>query len=230
MPKILVYRCPFTGDIFRDGEEYAEHLRETRIMLREQRHEKRAATAWTESLIDAGKTVTSLDLLGQWFLKNQGAVYSMISKSSAFRGRDIDNPIVLKLLFERFEFGEKIGNTHSSPRAGVTNFGWKEDKPRGYPGMRGHISIWTVKGDFGFWLSDILAAASIHSGSGSSVSTTNTLVQKFSYECILWLDDWPELFAEFTFAKLTGGTPSPLYGGYNVPEYFPESETARADG
>lgn len=230
MPKISVYRCPFTGNIFHGKEEYAEHLRETRIVLHRQRDEKRAAVAWAESLVCAGKMVNSLDLLAQWFIKNQGNLYPMINKNSAFYGRDVNLPIILKLRFERFEFNEKTGNTHSSPRAGVTNFGWKEDKPRGYPGMRGRVTIWTVKGSFGFWLSDILKEASIHSGTGGSASTTNSLVQKLSYECILWLDDWPELFTEFTFAKLTGGTSSPLYGEYNVPEYFPESETACADG
>lgn len=224
MPKISVYQCPFTGEIVHGKQAYTTHLQETRKMLRDGREDKRAATRWADSLLQAREAVEDLSMLAKWFIESQADLYPTIGRDCAGFGQSTDKPVVVKLEFHNFTFQECTRNSHSCPRGGQENFIQSEDKPKGYPGFRGRLEIWVVAKDFGYWLSDSLKAGCIWTGSGGGGGApqgkTGLKVLNFGYETTLWLNDWLGLGQEMSMAKLSGTKLPPLDGEFYVPEYF----------
>ena len=225
MPQIPVYQCPFTGAIFYGKPMYVKHLREHRKGLRALREEKRVLVQWGEELAQASKEVGNLNELAEWFIMHHWALYSIACDSFGRKiTRNTADPIIVKLKFENFDFSERTRNTHSCPKGGETNWSCEVDRPRGYPGVRGKLKIWSIKGDHGYWVSDALKAASICTGigGGGGIVENNPSVVRFEYDATIWLDDWKALGENFSFAKLSGTTLLPLNGEYCIPEYFPK--------
>lgn len=222
MPKLTVYECPFTKQIFHDKAKYAKHLQKQREILRQGRERKRVASCWADSLVSAGQEIGNLDSLAEWFIKNQDGLYLMGDSFGGKITRDASRPIIVKLAFNAFSYHALASNSHSCPKKGKKNWHRSPDLPRGYPGINGGITIWTVKGDFGGWVHDALNESSICTGSGGGGGLTgnNPPISRYRYDCTVWLDEWPMLGEGFTFAKLNGKTSFTMNGEYYVPEYF----------
>ena len=104
----------------------------------------------------------------------------------------------LKNMELNVKYTHHASNTHSCPLDGVENFRKEQGKPKGYPALHGRISFEYVKEPSSF-ASDIFSWGGIigvNTGSGGS-GGRNT----YSYDVILWLDDFPKIKQKVEEAK-----------------------------
>lgn len=74
-------------------------------------------------------------------------------------------PYILGLAWS-VSYREKVSNTHSCPADGVTNWGGKPDKPRGYPGYAGRVWVRIAHEHARPWISDMFAQSQFFTGTG----------------------------------------------------------------
>lgn len=65
-------------------------------------------------------------------------------------------------------YRENISNTHYAPINGETNWGCKDDKPRGYPGFTGRVWVRIGKSPRNGWISDMFNKALTYPGTGGA--------------------------------------------------------------
>jgi hypothetical protein len=92
-------------------------------------------------------------------------------------------------------FDDVLSNSHQCPNGGVTNWEQKpEFGPLGYPGWKTHIQgtlVRNKKHDSQYPYGDALNLVGIRTGSGGGGNAS------WSYECYIFLDDWPGLQATY---------------------------------
>jgi hypothetical protein len=193
MPKIVCRRCPFTGKIFDDLDEYAQHLSTQRKSMQTERHNSRMKDEFKEWLAAERSAITFVGMIPQWFMDNQRKIINAVSAGHApgRHGQFFDGDKFTILKFERCDYHSKVRNSHVCPDSGVTNWGEKGDAPTFYEGWKGYIrGRLTRKAKYrtlSYPASASLTAVGIKTGSGGGGN------DDFGYEFNIFLDDWPGL-------------------------------------
>jgi hypothetical protein len=137
--------------------------------------------------------------LSQWVSKN----YFIIAYYQFYK---IFDPKLesgeIEIVLYRLGFRKTLSNTHCAPYGRVTNFMCQHDKPNGYPGWLGKITIKCVKGktmpyDYRNFETRVLASVAIYTGSGGGSN------ENLTYDLTLWCDDWPGLTTALLMEKLS---------------------------
>jgi hypothetical protein len=200
--KILVRKCPWTGELYEDDNEYRQYLSELRVHRQERRMMLRRAEAGDAAIQWATQNVTSAEQFEKWFTNNwkelviRGTVYDLLSWGKNFDHIDVNNIPELVSVRMTATFSHQLSNTHSCPKNGVTNWHGDKDKPRGYPGWRCRLE-WRMAHDPKKFRAggDIFRNSVINTGTGSGGDYC-------TYDVSLWADDWPAWSKELCWQTL----------------------------
>lgn len=107
----------------------------------------------------------------------------------------------------KFTYSNQVSNSHSSPVNGTTNFLRHKDMPLYYQGFRGHVLMHICNSIDGItrYLSrhhpESINGLNFGSGGGSSIdglinNTESFKLKSISYDCNIFLDDFPVLKKE----------------------------------
>ena len=207
--KIEAFKCVDTGKLFEFEAEYRAHrTRYLRAQAKTRAKEQARAAAIAE--VAALKAeVTEVAQLPGWLLRN----YAKLMKASKTiralpAGKFAEHPP--EILNMQLIFSDLVSNSHSAPKSGVTN--WYRDKalPLGYPGYRGQVT-WRdnkYRSDQHLARSEMLDLIGVHTGTGGGGT----------YECRIYIDDWPNLRQELLFETLTGQGKQWIYAGATLNE------------
>lgn len=126
-------------------------------------------------------------------------------------------PIKLVGLQWDIHFDNEVSNSHSCPLNGVTNWSARDDnKPTHYRGWSGRVWV-RFADEISGWGSDIVEPSLIYVGTGgfggymgpwehlSSAIFRDGMFKRpvcYSWDCKIWLDDWPELEKWIMFEQL----------------------------
>ena len=104
---------------------------------------------------------------------------------------------MMKFELSSIRYSDRTSNTHACPRSGVTNWGCKDGKPRGYPGFSGRIE-YTVdepkEFDGPFWdVSRTVSQFGVHTGTGGGRGNDENGHHRYYYDVKIFLDDFPGL-------------------------------------
>jgi hypothetical protein len=180
MPKVQAWQCKHTGKLFpiEQEKEYKRHTGRAYRTIAAQKKEARERAEFNEWLATEKLKCKTLDQVAEFLTKNFNRL-----NTYNYGYRNGKKPIIVSIKITG-EYRDRVSNTHSCPRNGVTNWGSKADKPKGYPGIYGRIEIKVQnKDNYSGFLSDYLGPADVHTGSGGHGD----------YDVTLWLDDWPGL-------------------------------------
>lgn len=194
--KILVNKCPDTGELFEDDKVYKNHRRK---ILREQRkHEKfNLAQAEFNKWLEVEKEkLHHINDVAPWFISNQRAIMDAVNSRyvtgwncrgwDKFVPEDVFTELVITGIYE-----PKHSNSHNCPRNGVSNWcGNRDDLPKSYPGFKVRIYGKLVRPpqhNYRYPYSDALNIVGILTGSGGGGN------DNFNYVGSIFLDDWPGL-------------------------------------
>lgn len=195
--KILVNKCPDTGKLFEDDEEYKKYRRQ---LLREKRAAERYETEKAEALqwiTDEKLKISKVEQIPVWVLEHQAKLMEIYNKygPAYYEGKFVKEDIFTKFEFRNVRFNYLVSNTHSCPHNGVTNWHCNNDKPRGYIGWQGRIegalsrphskrSTYPYTGFCKF--------LGIHTGTGGGGNSS------WGFDIKIFLADWPGLQQEYT--------------------------------
>ena len=199
MSQVMVWKSDTDGKLFEDKAKYQKHLRKLANERRKQRQLAQQAQE-REAFLDRMGQVGSFDELNQlikdnwkWFFLNGYARNLWRSDRKTEKLHEFVDVRVHNLFWS-----DHIGNTHSCPRNGVENFCQKEDKPKGYAGWRGRITIKVRPETRKYrgkeyikdgWGSDYFGGTLIHTGSGGGGGGEEW--KSYSYDVTLWAADFP---------------------------------------
>ena len=176
MAVIQVWKCLRTGKLFESKAAYKKHrkalLPEVKQELNTARQLRKFAPIWQE--------ISSVEQDVHQFLavvvENQAVFWAQARATNRheFLGYSrklvvLPDPIVVKLEATHAQWRDSCSNTHAAPAGGVTNWGGAADKPRGYPGIVGSITlVVSVPAEFAshYHATTIFKTAKIHTGSG----------------------------------------------------------------
>lgn len=210
MPRVMVWKCKYTGALFEDEKKYKNHLqklRRERAVQQKLTADRNELDAWFTEL---RKSVTSFDELKDRIIQDQSFFWKMASRKNAYdwsrvgkaRRKGVLMPIPELIQFNEFELSwkDRVSNTHKCPQSGgVTNWRCEEGLPKGYPGWIGRIS-WIVKWPkewSGFYpASDLLDGSGIFTGTGGGGGNyrSDENSQHFGYSVEMFAQDWPGLY------------------------------------
>lgn len=198
--KITVWKCEEDGKLFEFEADYKKHMAKLARARAEQKkfeeNHRIEKQWWDDNFFNTVRSPAQLvPALNQ---HAQIIISPAIENYWGKKVKVIEIPTFHYLEFD-FNFKENTSNTHDCPVGGERNFGWKEDKPRGYPGFSGRIKygVYWEKRNEGVYPcdGDMFEPARIHSGGGGGGSMTKLpdgrYIQTFSYEYRLFLDDYP---------------------------------------
>ena len=196
--KIEAFKCVDTGKLFEFEAEYRAHrTRYLRAQAKTRAKEQARAAAIAE--VAALKAeVTEVEQLPGWLLRNYAKLMKACKTIHGARvlpaGKLAEHPP--EILSMQLMFSDLVSNSHSAPKSGVTN--WYRDKalPLGYPGYRGQVT-WSDnkrRSDQHLARSEMLDLIGVHTGTGGGGT----------FECRIYIDDWPGLRQGLLFETLTG--------------------------
>lgn len=194
--RVQVRKCRFTGKIFeeKDLKKYAAHLTKLRAERAEKRKLDKVRATFTAWLNREKKKILRPEDIPEWFLKNQrfimDAVNAGIDNRSFSSDKFFDTDKFTKISFNLLRYSKNVSNTHVCPKGGVTNWGCKDDKPKGYPGWTANVkgSLERNKNHMGSYpYSGALNAVGIRTGSGGGGN------ESWGYGISIFLADWPGL-------------------------------------
>ena len=178
------FQCPWTNKVYGDKRSYIKHLKE----LRESRMHARARALRRQRIFEEFTMQPDLDHIVKWIELHPEFFFDGCIQAGRDRWGDrrakFRDDFSIKILYFDLQWSDRISNTHSCPRSGVTNWGSNDDKPRGYPGWQGDIA-YQLSHDIGSF-SDIFKSTGIHTGSGGGRGDL-----KCAYDVKLFADDWP---------------------------------------
>lgn len=178
------YRCPWTHKLFTVRQRYIDHLARYR---ENQIHEKIRIANWAQTrdqfnaMPDFYSVVKWIENNSIWFLSNGIRHYTCSTTV------DIDIPSDFKIKVTNFslEYSDKVSNSHSCPRDGVSNWnGNMPGVPNHYPGWYGRIYYLTSHDINGIG-SDLFKGTGINTGSGGGSKNRR------GYDVKLFASDWP---------------------------------------
>lgn len=195
--KVLVNKCPDTGDLFEDDKEYKNH----RAKINKQKAaDKKACEIRSEFgdwLHNEKLKIVSPEMIAPWFLKNQRII--MEAHNAGVRGQRhswghkfyLDSDEFTKFEITSPKFSELTSNSGSCPANGVTNWcGRNDTMPRGYPGWSCRVDgalQRSPKHMSHYPYSDALNLVGIHVESGGGGN------RSWGYSAKIFVDDWPGL-------------------------------------
>ena len=202
--RIIVRKCPFTGAIFeeKDRDLYIAHLKELRANKKANRAYARKKAKF-ERWLDAEKeTLVSVDMIVPWIIKSQRKLMDACNNLRPFvRDKFYKSDELISLELISTKYTSTASNTHCCPKGGQTNFRWKEDLPRGYPGFVGTIKASLKrerKYNYSYPLTDLLEFIGIHTGSGGGGN------EDCEYGATIFVADWPGLGQQLMYDVLKG--------------------------
>jgi len=183
------YQCKKTGYLFTSKIKYVTHLKQRRqkIHIKNQEERRRARrTQRFEEFKDSG----SFENMIVWIEANPDYFIDSVRYLCHIPEEFVDK-FEIKILKLRLAYSDIISNTHSCPSGGVTNWDRVSNKPKGYPGWRGHIR-YNVQLKSGVTLpktSDypgfyIFKNTLIHTGTGGGRS-----LQDYGFDVSIFLQD-----------------------------------------
>src|ERR1700742_66625 len=117
--KIQVYKCRFTGEIFRldEKEDYIQHLKELREDMREKRrfnHVRREFESW---LAAEKEKICSIEEIAPWILKNQKRIMQACNSGlgprySSDSKFDLKTDEFTKITF-KIKYSKNVSNYHT---------------------------------------------------------------------------------------------------------------------
>lgn len=203
MPKIIAYKCPWTKKVFRNKENYVQHLnnyRRTHIL----------ADVNKRKLLEFSKEIrqlSSLNSIVSWIEQHQAVL-------NCLTGKEYCTDVQIRITKFNIRWNDSVINTHHCPEGGVENFFGLSHLPKGYPGWLGliefeyldqHRDFSSRRVDF----SNIMSRLGILTGSGYCNNVSGR------YDVRLFDSDWPGLAKTRTLHHLSNRTP-PL--NYNCKE------------
>lgn len=212
------FRCPWTGKLFSSKKDYLSHLR---ILRRDRIHAaiRRGITQRQHEDLWAQK---SFDDIIAWIERNPDFFFD---KACWHRGEGRQDRIAayrdkfwIKITYLDLQWSDRISNSHSCPRGGVTNWGGRETyadgttKPNGYPGWGGRIEF-QLSHDLGFG-SDVMRSTGIHTGTGGGIKHN-----RFGFDVRFFESDWPGLDELVVLGRLIEDRSWMRYK-YGEPLYF----------
>lgn len=189
------YRCPFTDTIVVTKKAYVKHLntlRQDRMWAnaRKRRYNMRLEDLWSQP--DFKSIIDWVEINSDLFWQNGKKRGWRIDAKRWDNMRDDFCIRITKLELGR---SENISNTHYCPHNGVTNWGSKDDAPRGYPGWQGSIDF-KVSHDVPSFFRNVFEGTRIHTGSGGGSG-----LGTYSYGVRLFDADWPGITKTFQDQK-----------------------------
>jgi len=207
VPKVLAWKCPYTGELFEDEKKYKNHLAKLARYRREQRKlqiAEDAAQSWWTEFQNIEMDISELPKL---IIENQDKFWAESNRADRWNWQQIGQtrkgvimPTPKLVKFTKFDlrWSDSVSNTHNCPKNGSTNWGGnRSDLPRGYPGWTGHIEWqieWPKEWDGWYPGSDLFAGhrACIHTGTGGGGFWSKGY-QSFGYGVNIFAADWPGL-------------------------------------
>ena len=202
MSQVLVWKSDADGKLFEDKAKYQKHLRKLAAVRRKDRQLAQQALE-REAFLNQMGQVSSIADLNQ-FIKDNWNWFFLNGYARNLWRRDRKTEKLHEFVdvqLHGMSWRDHIGNTHSCPRGGVENFMQKEDKPKGYPGWYGRITIKVRPAMEKYrgksymkdgWGSDYFADTPIKTGSGGGGGGTEW--KSYSYDVTLWADDFPVMY------------------------------------
>lgn len=194
--KILVNKCPDTGELFEDDRLYKNHRQR---ILREQRKQEafnQQQKEFNDWLSLEKEKLHHIETIAPWFLANQRIIMDAVTAGyeTGWEIRSWDK-FVPEDEFVKLEitgiYKTELTNSHHCPRGGVTNWcGHRDNLPKHYPGFKVRISgklQRPPKYNYRYPYSAALNLVGIQTGSGGGGN------ENFGYDGFIFLDDWPGL-------------------------------------
>ena len=203
--KVTVNKCRFTGQLFENDKEYANHLQRIRRQHKAAREAGAIKNDFASWLAAEKDKLRSPSELCSWLLENQ--VFLMKScnalgvhswSSDKFYP---ETDKFTKIEFERVpDFQPNLSNSHSCPKGGVHNWcGKTPGAPTGYPGWGGYVrgTLTRAKKHMSSYpYSAIFNLVDIHTGTGGGGN------EHWGYDVKIFAADWPTLGEEETYKRL----------------------------
>lgn len=181
---VTAFRCPWTKSVYGNKRDYVKHLKH----LRENRmHSRIRATALHRKKEDLWNQSTFEDII-KWIEMNPDFMFDNGYRESWRREgtEKYRDKFWIKITYLKLDWVPHASNTHSCPRNGVTNWGVRENLPRGYPGYVGSIE-YQLNHDIDFG-SDVMRGLGINTGTGGGSGQN-----RFGYGVTFFDADWPGL-------------------------------------
>ena len=151
MPKITVWKCPHSGQLFEDEILYRKHLG----ILKRQRARARLYQGFmdaVDSVVQGEMECKNAQELCEHVLAHskeymtKGALRDSFStefRTALRMGHEIQFPKYTGMKIYRARWSDSCSNSHGAPRGKRTNWGGNEKgEPRGYPGWTSQFRIW----------------------------------------------------------------------------------------
>lgn len=199
MSQVMVWKSDADGKLFEDKAKYQKHLRKLAGERRQQKKLVQQALEREDFLTRMGQ-VGSMEELNQFIKDNWKWFFINGLRRNQWRHDRKAEKLheFVDVQLHGMSWRDFIGNTHSCPRNGVENFRQSGDKPKGYAGWYGRITIKVrppmrkyrgkeyIKDG---WGSDYFADTLINTGSGGGGGGAEW--KSYSYDVTLWADDFP---------------------------------------
>jgi hypothetical protein len=204
MPKIIAYRCKFTGKLFDSREKYYTHLVKIRqknhILYYMNRLDREAAAAFNK-IRSTASTVSEIEemIKDHWML----FVYQGFRRNASFMRKNaylfFKNPPVLKSINFDLRYSENVSNSHSCPFDGITNWVREKGLPTGYPGWVGSLR-YRIESDH----DNQISGSDFFGGmTGINTGTGGGSYNEYRYEVRLYASDWPSFAVRHFLEKTT---------------------------
>lgn len=207
------YQCPWTDTVFATKSAYTKHLKE----LRENRMHRRARQNIHNRKLNDLINQYSFEDIVNWFEINPDFFFDSLIKMGhsgwADRRAHIRDTFWIKITYLNLRWNDRVSNSHSCPRGGVTCWDSREanGRPQSYPGWQGHIEF-QLSHDIGFG-SNVFRGMGIHTGTGGGIRD-----ERYGYEVKFFASDWPGLRSAAIGSKLANIPQSTIRIG--KPVYF----------
>ena len=205
MSIITCYKSDADGKLFEDKKKYQAHLRK---LARERNAKRKVAKmeAEREAFMVLMGQVKSIDELNQFIKDNWKWFWANGAQREHFmwgRKGSPDFHEYVDVTITNVCWGEKISNSHSRPRKGVENFSNNVNKPTGYPGWVGRITIKVKPPMYKYrgkeymndgWGSSYFERTIINTGSGGGGGGKDC--KEYSYDVKLFAADFPVMYEQ----------------------------------
>lgn len=216
MPLVKVRKCPFSGQLFEEAEDYAKHLRRMRRHNHDKYYLNSNKKIWIDYLREKRNTLIGMDAIFEWISEDMDNILPMIYKArmpATFASYDKDYD---EWVGKNFKFGKiyvnhkrgiqlkyraEIATTHDAPINGIkSNMADRSTPYHYYEGFDGDFKA-EFEGRFSFGILSVLRVCAIHISCGGG-----------DYgQFHVYLDDWPawkeHIEHERTASKLRGVAP-----------------------
>lgn len=192
------YECPWTKKVYLTKKSYLHHLKSVREEhIRKINRSKRLNDAIAElnNQPNFESIIKWIETNSWFFLANAKRHYAWYGNNGSRWPDPEDFWIKIRCLDLRWS--DRVSNSHSHPRNGVSNWGRHADLPDGYPGWEGWVE-YELSEDLPSFGSEVFKDTGIHTGSGGARGRS-----RYGYEARFYSSDWPGLDKQKVLAILS---------------------------